>query len=185
MSGGLMIELRGTITKLLNRQGIFGSREAEMIQRASREIALVDNVEAFFSSLDRIIVLICRTTSDRKKSHNSVLLDRIIAVIDDSCTDPDFTLGKAASYAGVSEVYLSQFFKEQTGETFSSYLTRIRIKHATALLEDDREFPISEVASRVGYSNPDTFRKAFKRVYGISPSAAKHLGIDSLQVEGY
>jgi len=67
----------------------------------------------------------------------------------------------------MSEVYLSQFFKEQSGETFSSYLERIRMEKAVELLLTSEQ-SIQVIAEKVGYSTSNTFGRAFKRIYGMS-----------------
>jgi len=74
-----------------------------------------------------------------------------------------------ASHFNVAENYFSQFFSEQVGEPFSRYLERIRIEHACKLLEDN-SITIDNVALQSGYSNTNTFRRAFKRVTGTTPS---------------
>ncbi|MGB8455679.1 MAG: helix-turn-helix domain-containing protein [Anaerocolumna sp.] len=78
----------------------------------------------------------------------------------------------AAENFALSEGYFSQFFKEVTGEAFSSYLERIRLTKAKELIGSGK-YDIELVASMTGYNNSGTFRRAFKRVNGISPSAWK------------
>jgi AraC-like DNA-binding protein len=68
------------------------------------------------------------------------------------------------------EKYISQLFKEVTGINLSDHLEKIRMDHAASLLKDN-EFTVDEIASRVGYNSSHSFRRAFKRVTGISPSA--------------
>jgi len=55
------------------------------------------------------------------------------------------------------------------GEPFSRYLEKVRIEHACKLLED-ASITIDNVALRSGYNNTNTFRRAFKRVTGTTPS---------------
>ena len=173
MAGSLLIELQGTILKLLDRERVFADRDAVIIHGAAQELLLVEEIDTFFEYLDRLVVIICRITSDRKRSHNGALLERVISEIRNSYCDPDLTLGRVSREVGLSEVYLSQFFKEQTGENFTMHLTRIRVEKAKEVLCADRSIPMGKVAGAVGYSSADTFRKAFKRIYGISPTRAR------------
>lgn len=64
--------------------------------------------------------------------------------------------------------YLSQFFKQKTGECFSNYLIRIKMNHAAKLLDDIR-YKTYEVSEMVGYSNTKNFTRTFKNFYGKSP----------------
>ncbi len=173
LADNLFVELQGTILKLLEKEGVFTDRDASIIHRAAEELLLVEEIDAFFESLDALVVVICRMTSDRKRSHNRALLERVVSEVRKSYCDPDLTLGRVSGEIGLSEVYLSQFFKEQTGENFTGHLTRIRVEKAKEILHGNRTLTIDEVARTVGYSSADTFRKAFRRVYGISPTRAR------------
>ena len=64
--------------------------------------------------------------------------------------------------------YFSRKFKEKTGQTFSDFLTDMRMKEAQRLLASGRN--VSETAERVGYNNIFAFTRAFKRKYGQPPT---------------
>lgn len=64
--------------------------------------------------------------------------------------------------------YLSRVFKQETGENFVSFLTRLRMEKAKSLLRD-RNIKVYEVAERVGYPNTAYFSKLFKKLSGMSP----------------
>ena len=59
-------------------------------------------------------------------------------------------------------------FKKMFGVSFSSYLEMLRLRQAQKLLQEGR--PVQDVAAAVGYSSDYSFRRAFKRVVGVSPS---------------
>lgn len=65
--------------------------------------------------------------------------------------------------------YLSQLFKQKTGETFINYLINVRIKKATELLENSNE-SIASIAQKVGYSDYAQFVKIFKKYTGKTPT---------------
>ncbi|MFP4377196.1 MAG: helix-turn-helix transcriptional regulator [Spirochaetales bacterium] len=75
-----------------------------------------------------------------------------------------------ASHFNLSEVYLSRLFPQLFGENFHSYVERTRMQQAAELLRTTR-LTIEEVADRVGYQSANSFRRVFKRTYGVSPSA--------------
>lgn len=54
------------------------------------------------------------------------------------------------------------------GTTFGKILDRHQMRRASALLAD-REFSASEVAYRLGYSDPANFARAFRRWFGETP----------------
>ncbi len=61
------------------------------------------------------------------------------------------------------------FFKSETGQTLNQYITEYRMEKAKLLLKDAR-FKITDVSSRVGYSDGNYFGKSFKKYSGLSPS---------------
>ena len=69
---------------------------------------------------------------------------------------------------GLSEGYLSSIFKKETGTNFAEYLEQLRVKAARVLLEDGTK--VTDVSHMVGYNSIQSFRRAFKRVMGVSPS---------------
>jgi two-component system response regulator YesN len=81
----------------------------------------------------------------------------------------DLNLQNVADQFNVSPSYLSKLLKQETGISFSDYLTNTRIKKAICFMEDPR-MKIYEVAESVGYSNQHYFCKAFKKVIGFSPT---------------
>jgi len=70
----------------------------------------------------------------------------------------------------LSEVYVSHLFRELFGENFHSYVEKIRMEHAVQLLRTT-SLNVDEIADRVGYQSANTFRRVFKRHFGVSPSA--------------
>jgi YesN/AraC family two-component response regulator len=72
----------------------------------------------------------------------------------------------------VSESYFSEYFKRSTGQTFSAFLETTRINSACATLRrtDRTNKTIEEIAEDTGYTNALSFRRAFKKVTGVSPS---------------
>jgi YesN/AraC family two-component response regulator len=65
--------------------------------------------------------------------------------------------------------YLSQLYKDQTGVNFSDDLEKYRMKKAKDLLLN-KDLSIEDISARTGYQSATAFRRAFKRVEGISPS---------------
>ena len=56
----------------------------------------------------------------------------------------------------------------RTGSTYTEYLELMRMRRAAELLKSTDK-SINYVALALGYETPNTFYKAFKRVYHVSP----------------
>lgn len=74
-------------------------------------------------------------------------------------------LEDVAQLAGFSENHFGQRFRQETGRSFSDYLTEVRIREAVRLFRET-ELSTEEIASRVGYTNSNYFVKVFKRATG-------------------
>jgi two-component system response regulator YesN len=81
-------------------------------------------------------------------------------------------LEDAAAFVNFSVSHFSQRFRQETGEAFTDYLTRIRIREATRLYLET-ELSTEEIAARVGYTNANYFIKVFKRTTGQTVKAFK------------
>jgi two-component system response regulator YesN len=83
----------------------------------------------------------------------------------------DFGLNEMAEMVGMNNTYLSILFKDQVGESFIKYLTKVRMNHAKGLLL--KGYKVKEVSEMVGYSNYRYFCNIFKREVGVTPMEYK------------
>lgn len=83
----------------------------------------------------------------------------------------ELTLERAAERFFFNPSYFSTWIKQQTGDTFTSHLTKARMRRARALLEAGRR--IGETAEACGYPDTKYFCRVFKKTHGISPAAYK------------
>ena len=84
-----------------------------------------------------------------------------------SCGDT-YNLAVMAEWMDIPEKRLYRDFRKMYGVSFTSYLEMKRTQYAQEMLKENR--PIGEVAQAVGYSSDYSFRRAFKRVVGVTPS---------------
>lgn len=85
--------------------------------------------------------------------------------------DP-LTIRKISREIGLNEFKLKKGFKQLFGTTVFDCLTQFRMDYARQVLLDTST-TISEVAYRLGYSDPYNFSKAFKKHFGFLPSKLK------------
>jgi AraC-like DNA-binding protein len=79
------------------------------------------------------------------------------------------TLEELAAAAGLSITHFNRLFKAATGFTPITYFTHLKIMHASRLL-DATEHKIAAIAAELGFEDPYTFSRVFKRVTGKSPA---------------
>lgn len=75
-----------------------------------------------------------------------------------------------AERSGMTERGFHRRFKKATGQAPGDYVQTLRIEEAKQLLETTA-VSIDEVSAEVGYSEPSSFRSAFRKRVGISASA--------------
>lgn len=87
--------------------------------------------------------------------------------------DKNITLKDVADEVFLSQNYLSELFKKETGEGFYEFLSNYRIKRAKELLVTTN-LKIYEVAENVGYNDSITFGRAFKKIAGVTPNSFRN-----------
>ena len=83
--------------------------------------------------------------------------------------DAALNLKDVAAYVDLNEKYFTTKFTKETGETFLTYLTGLRIQKAKELIRTTT-FKMYEIAEMVGYNNPEHFNRIFKKSVGVSPA---------------
>lgn len=78
-------------------------------------------------------------------------------------------MGDVAAAAHVSEKYLRELFKKETGRSVQGYLTDLRLSAAKNLLSNSK-YNIGEVANLSGFGEYRNFVRVFKEKYGITPT---------------
>jgi transcriptional regulator GlxA family with amidase domain len=81
----------------------------------------------------------------------------------------DLTLTSLAGRAAMSVRNFSRVFQDETGITPADFVEMARVDSARRLLEES-DTPLQRVASRCGFTSPDTMRRAFLRRIGTGPS---------------
>lgn len=84
----------------------------------------------------------------------------------------DLSLKSIATKVYKNPVYLGQLFKSTFGESFTQYLTKVRIDKAKEMLRRSND-RVYEIAEKVGYVTLDTFYQKFKQQTGMNPTEYK------------
>ncbi|MCB6343852.1 helix-turn-helix transcriptional regulator [Enterocloster lavalensis] len=83
--------------------------------------------------------------------------------------DEALTLGDLARCLGYSEFYTTRKFKEISGMQFRDYLRHRKLAFALKEVRDSKK-SILEIAVAYGFSSHEAFTRAFKGMYGVTPS---------------
>ena len=82
----------------------------------------------------------------------------------------EVTLEGLARFCNCSQSFLQHLFKQYYGVTVSAYLESLRMEKARLLLKNSA-LPVSQIARRVGYRDPNYFSTVFAKNHKLSPTA--------------
>ncbi len=111
---------------------------------------------------------------DVKMKDSGNIVDKVIAVITEHLDDSEFGVDQLAMEIGMSRVHLNRKLKESINTSPSILIKSVRLKQAAYLLIKNN-VNISEVAYRVGFSNPSYFSSSFHDYFGMTP---KEFGLE-------
>ncbi|MCZ8518217.1 MULTISPECIES: response regulator transcription factor [Paenibacillus] len=89
--------------------------------------------------------------------------------------DGDLCLQTVADLYGIDKFQLSRTFKQEFGENYWSYVTRLRLGKAAQLL-GETDWKNGRIAEATGYADESHFSKAFKKHFGVAPKGYRASG---------
>ena len=106
--------------------------------------------------------------SDDNNENNAASIKLAIKYITNNY-NKNITLKDVADEVFLSQNYLSELFKKETGVGFYEFLSTYRVRKAKEMLKTTN-LKIYEVAENVGYNDSITFGRAFKKLTGTTPN---------------
>lgn len=101
-------------------------------------------------------------------------LSRVIAHIHDHLAD-ELDLDRLADMAHLSPCHWHRVYHAMQGETLAATVRRLRLHRASGYLANTA-LPIAQVARKCGYPNGQSFTRAFRVAYGMSPGRYRREG---------
>ena len=129
------------------------------------EALRAEGIEAVRALLNEAMA--CRDRSGRGQGQTPVARAR--RFLSRRYSDPNLMLQDVAGEVGMSQSHFSTVFAQETGLTFTQYLTALRIGKAKELLSATA-MRSSEIAFAVGYNDAHYFSYMFKKQTGMTPS---------------
>ena len=133
----------------------------------------LDNVNALkrTAALYGVMALIMEQTvknkPDRKVSEVRYV-NKAVDIISESYAKK-VRIAEIAAVVGINRSYLTSIFKREMHMSPQEFLISFRLEKAAQLLRETDD-PVGSIASAVGYTDPLTFSKAFRKKYGEAPS---------------
>lgn len=109
-----------------------------------------------------------RGEKDINSLSNSDKIERVKKFVERNCFK-DVSLKDAADSVYLSPKYLSRIFKQKAGVSFNQYKLGVKIENAKKLLKDT-SYTVNQISYKLGYKNPESFMRMFKKSEGVTPT---------------
>lgn len=127
------------------------------------------NKENAIGYINRIIRKALELREKAASNRYGDIVDAVAQYIEKNYADEELSLNLVASHVNFSPNHLSMIFSQQTGRTFSKYLTDYRMGKAKELLRCTGKRS-SAISMEVGYKDPHYFSYLFKKTQGMTPT---------------
>ncbi len=97
-------------------------------------------------------------------------IDRVMDHVRDHPADAH-SLDDLAAVAHSSPFHFHRIFRAVTGETAASFVRRSRLERAAYLMKATPSRSLTSIAMDTGFASSQEFSRAFRRSYGVAPSA--------------
>lgn len=164
-----LYELKGTFYKALDQYMFREMEITETLRRKLRAISLDEGITEMERRLLEVLHIYCDFVNKNREASNHFMVKAIKEYVHQNFHHSDLTIYMIADHLSRPEKYISQIFKEETGEYLFEYLEKIRMDEAIKLLTNSSK-TINEIATEAGYNSAHSFRRAFKRIYDMTPN---------------
>ncbi|MEH6994607.1 response regulator [Neobacillus drentensis] len=106
------------------------------------------------------------------KSKQTSVISKVIDFVKENLGNPNLSLKMVANkILYMNPDYLGKLFRQETGQRFSAYLTKLRIEKAVDLIVEMDDVKVVTLAEMIGFGdNPQYFSQVFKKYTGYTPS---------------
>ncbi|UTW61435.1 tetratricopeptide repeat protein [bacterium SCSIO 12741] len=136
----------------------------ELIQRCQNLLHQREQLRQLFSTpllMESDILPLSDTDRD--------FLDRTVKIIEDNLHNPEFSVEFLCRELAYNRSGVHLKLKALTGKNTSQFIKTVKLRHASTLLQKSQA-SISEIAQYSGFNNRQSFNKAFKELFGVTPS---------------
>ncbi len=172
----LNIAMLSHLTDMIRCTGIRAFKEAglEQLDPFIKKLENSEKIEEIFRNVMEAKQIIEEDEKGKQLEMNEQLKNQIDQYLQDNYHKYDFNLTILSEYLKMPENKVYQEFKNCYGVSMSEYLETMRMNKACQLLRE--HIIVKDVADMVGYGSDYSFRRAFKRVIGVSPSSYADFG---------
>ena len=110
------------------------------------------------------------TSSEQFAINDQIFLNKVIDLIHAQMASQNINIIDMAYSLNMTSRQLNRKINAITGDNISKYILQVRMLHAKHLLDSNKDYTVAEVAYKCGYEENSNFTRAFKMLYGITPT---------------
>ena len=145
-----------------------GGNPRDELPESQIEEALHAEGEDGFICLSVLLRTAIAYRDKHRAGYGDSAISKARAYLSQHYSDPNLMLQDVANEVHLSQSHFSTIFAQETGLTFTQYLTALRIGKARELLEAT-EMRSAQIATEVGYNDSHYFSYLFKKNTGATP----------------
>jgi transcriptional regulator GlxA family with amidase domain len=171
------VKARGPLTALqwhismASQRNYLADRMAEIARLHNQPRRPIAQARASLLFQDLLLWIAGLAAHAPRARRSDAAIDRLIALLEERFAEP-WTVPHLAERIGLTQDHMARCFRQRLGQTIPRYLLQRRVAHARQLLEIT-DLPVNRIAARVGMPDAQHFNKQFRRLTGLSPSAAR------------
>ncbi len=121
----------------------------------------------FYNLLAHLEGLENQAYADKKNFH---IISPAVSYLKKHIYDCNLKIEALHRLCGISGTYFRKIFQANYNTSPQKYILTKRLSRAKSIIDNGDFDSISEVSTAVGYSDPLYFSRAFRKMYGVSPS---------------
>lgn len=103
-------------------------------------------------------------------SPSEALINRLTIYIGQNISNAEnLRIGRLAVRFNLSPNYISEYFKNKTGQSLQQYISEYKLRMVSQRLQHS-SLPVSQIASELGFTDESHLSRQFRKHNGISPS---------------
>ena len=110
------------------------------------------------------------TSSEQFAINDQIFLNKVTDLIHAQMASQNINIIDMAYSLNMTSRQLNRKINAITGDNISKYILQVRMLHAKHLLDSKKDYTVAEVAYKCGYEENSNFTRAFKMLYGITPT---------------
>ena len=165
------------LTTLLSRVALEGGANVDSVFRMNEQFISLINDKNTIESISLLLLDVVKGFMDAmfyQKDKGNLYVREALGYIASHYTEP-LRVGDVSRRLGLNADYFAAMFHKTVGESFNSYLMRVRVEQSKHLMLSTSD-PLTDIAVATGFTDQSYYCRVFKKYVGLSPRQYRRFG---------